>query len=422
MRYIKLIVCILFTITNIHAQDIGRLIPGDQLPELTFSNILENRATSQSLKLLSGKALILDFGSTGCAPCIASLQKFQRLMSSYGDRLRVVSVTSEKQNRVEKFLKSNAIGKELTIPIIYEDTTLHHLFPHLSTPHLVWIDKNGKIVAFTNHDYVTPNHIQAFIDGEKIDWPVKWDFPLDVSKPLRVWNNQIGNMNLLPKDEMSFFISSYIPGVQSKYFTARDTVKGKTRILAVNQPIPELYLRTMGRSLRDKFMASQIVTENFDGGNLVHNYLNGTQLAWMQENTYSCEVNFPDDLSKDWTGRKTRAFLDLYFSYHTNLVDTLRDVWLVSLGPDTITTGRDVGDKGISLMKTIDMLNEVPNATPVLYLQVANVRKIAPFTMGIDKKRLHDFEYLKAQLENYGFLLRKDRKVIETLVIRKLLE
>ncbi|WP_164112359.1 MULTISPECIES: TlpA family protein disulfide reductase [Sphingobacterium] len=422
MRYIKIILFVLSTITNIYAQESERLLPGQQLPDLKFNNFLSTHLDSETFKLLSGKATVLDFGSTGCAPCIASLDKFQSLMSIYGEKLQVISVTAEKEERVRKFLKSNAIGKQLTIPIIYEDSVLHKLFPHLSTPHLVWVNKHGIIVAFTNHDYVTPAHIESFVNDEKLNWPVKWDFPLDVSKPLRVWNNQAGDLNLLPKHEISVFISSYIPGVQSKYFAAGDTVKGNARVLAVNQSIPELYLRTMGRSLRDKFMASQIVTKNFDGGSLVHNYLNGTQLGWMQDNAYSCEINYPVDLSKDWTGRKMRTYLDLYFSYSTNLMDTLRDVWLVSLGPDTLSMRRDAGAKGITLMKMIDMLNAVPNATPVLYLRGTHVRKMAPFTMDLDTKRFHDFEYLKNQLEKYGFQLRKSRRVMETLVIRKLQE
>ncbi|HLT87957.1 MAG TPA: redoxin domain-containing protein [Sphingobacterium sp.] len=406
---------LLFLLSFCYGQE-GSLKVGDFLPELEFHNVLN--IDSGPVNLRNGKALVLDFGSTTCAPCIASLKKFQVLLEDFEDDIQVISVTRDKKERVSKFLEANRLGDHSTIPILYEDSVLKRLFPHLTEPHLVWLGKDGKVKAITNHDYVTKKHVDLFLTDEILDWPVKWDFPLDVKKPLRVWNNEILSSGLVPKVEQSIYISSHIPGVRSKYMLTSDSIRKSIRVLVINDPIPELYLRTLGYSLYSGFMGSQIVTENFEGRDLVYNHLHGPKLEWMQENTFSYEMYFPDNLSTEERNRRIRILLDQYFPYAVELVDTVRDVWVISPTANAVEVADSTEEPGIMMKEMITWINGVPNAAPTFYVAGPEEPK-RHFKMNIDTSRLDDFDYLEQELNRYGYRLSKEKRTIETLVIRK---
>lgn len=414
MKKNRILFGLLFLLSFCYGQE-GSLKVGDFLPELEFHNVLN--IDSGQLNLRNGKALVLDFGSTTCAPCIASLKKFQVLLEDFENDLQVISVTRDKKGRVSKFLEAKRLGDHSTIPILYEDSVLKSLFPHLTEPHLVWISKDGKVKAITNHDYVNKEHVHTFITEEVLGWPVKWDFPLDLGKPLRVWNDEILFSGMIPKVEQSIFICSHIPGVRSKYMLFTDSIKRKIRALVINQPVPELYLRTTDRSLGNGFMGSQIVAENFVGTDLVYNRLHGPKLEWMQENTFSYEMYFPVDLSAEERNKRIRVLLDQYFSYTVELMDTVREVWVISPTAHAVEEAL-TGEAGITMKKMIAWINGVPNATPTFYMTGPEEPK-RHFQMNIDTSRLDDFKYLERELKKYGYRLSKEKRTIETLVIRK---
>ena len=215
------------------------LRPGDFLPPLQFKNVLNSSVVP--LNILNKKAVVLEFGSTGCPPCIESIEKFQRFLEDYNQDLQVVSVTRESKQKVEHFLNTHPKGKNIFLPMIYEDTLLNSMFPYISFPHLVWISNSGKVKAITNHDYVTKEFIEEFLHEEELNWPVKWEFPLDKDTPLRVWNNEFKQLNIRPKHEQSITISTYIPSLHSISDIQQDTINKLVRHIAINQPLPALF-------------------------------------------------------------------------------------------------------------------------------------------------------------------------------------
>src|SRR5690606_25379878 len=112
------------------------------------------------------KATILDFGTTTCSPCMKSLKSMNSLPRTFYEDLQVFFVSKEPQRTVKRFLSHSPIGKDIRIPIIAADTVLHAAFPHISEPHIVWIDRNGVVKAITDHHYVNKETLQELIEGQ----------------------------------------------------------------------------------------------------------------------------------------------------------------------------------------------------------------------------------------------------------------
>ncbi|MCA9078996.1 MAG: redoxin domain-containing protein [Planctomycetaceae bacterium] len=55
-------------------------------------------------KLQSGQVYVVEFWATWCGPCLASMPHLSKLQTEYGDKVRMIGVTREDAETVEKFL------------------------------------------------------------------------------------------------------------------------------------------------------------------------------------------------------------------------------------------------------------------------------------------------------------------------------
>ena len=54
-----------------------------------------------------GKFLFVDFWATWCAPCIASIPKLNEYHKKFGDRMVVVGLSDETENKIRSMKKPN---------------------------------------------------------------------------------------------------------------------------------------------------------------------------------------------------------------------------------------------------------------------------------------------------------------------------
>lgn len=137
------------------------------------SNLPKNRKTL-ALNNYKDDLIILDFMNSSCSGCIAAIPKLDSLKNKF-DKLKVFMVSSEKIERSLYFFQHNEIARKTKIPMIYGDTILKKLFPHMFISHLVWI-KNAKVLAITRTKEVNQENINKVVVGEKINFPIKNDF------------------------------------------------------------------------------------------------------------------------------------------------------------------------------------------------------------------------------------------------------
>lgn len=145
---------------------------GDTLPESFWAvkhQVLDSRSfkiAHKNLNAYKDKLIVLEFWSSGCGACFASLKKLKEIkLANPNLDFHVVPVTY--QTPVEKgtdFLKLRIKQQEFLFNSVVSDSIIHALFPHRGIPHMVWIYK-GKVIAKPKWDYATAANFEAVLAG-----------------------------------------------------------------------------------------------------------------------------------------------------------------------------------------------------------------------------------------------------------------
>lgn len=164
---------IFFSFASFAQANVKELKIGDKLPKLSISSIVNQEGKQLSLNEFSKeKLLIINFWATWCVPCIGEIRFLDSLLKEHPDEFRVVMVTYQDMETVQKFLslpKNKNIDTK-NIVIATGDTLLRKLFPHTGIPHNVWVDSRGTIKSITGGEELTKDHLLNFnsIDRERL--------------------------------------------------------------------------------------------------------------------------------------------------------------------------------------------------------------------------------------------------------------
>jgi thiol-disulfide isomerase/thioredoxin len=124
---------------------VGQLAPDFLLPYASPSQL----GQSQRLSDLQGKAVVLDFWASWCAPCRAQTPVLERVAKAFGaEKLRVLGVgTSDERANIERFLRSS----EPAYTSVFDDQGVASaLYRVQSLPTLVVLGKDGTVRAVAN--------------------------------------------------------------------------------------------------------------------------------------------------------------------------------------------------------------------------------------------------------------------------------
>lgn len=97
---------------------------------------------------LKGKVVFLNFWATWCGPCIAEMPTIQKLYDKFKDDKDVVILTVEVENKKEK-AKNFMTSKNLTLPIVFPNSTIPKEFFDYALPTTIILDKQGNIAHTT---------------------------------------------------------------------------------------------------------------------------------------------------------------------------------------------------------------------------------------------------------------------------------
>lgn len=237
------------------AQEKGLKI-GDQVPEVFLDKIVhaDGTVTSGNLSDYADRLLILDFMYTTCSSCIGGLPHKDQLQKEFGDRVKIMTVVGGELYSPGIIARENAdfIKKYLTnpnsflsirgvqIPWVVENKTLNTLFPHILVSHLVWIYK-GKVLAFTEGDYVDRHNIKMILAGKDPELPVKNDFvPAVDEKTALITQGRERFTGKISKHYAAIF-PAYQDGVETRSGTVIDSLNRTRRDYIINLPILNIY-------------------------------------------------------------------------------------------------------------------------------------------------------------------------------------
>jgi len=117
--------------------------PGTVAPDFTLQDL---EGQEVKLSALRGKAVLLDFWATWCAPCRAVMPVVELLHREFNDKgLVVFGVDDEDPQVIVKFLQQSGY----TLPTLRDpDRRVYNRYEVGGIPTMILIDKQGKIALF----------------------------------------------------------------------------------------------------------------------------------------------------------------------------------------------------------------------------------------------------------------------------------
>lgn len=125
-----------------------------------------------SLGHLKGKPFILDFFSAGCTSCFSALPKVNELNRIYGDQVQFVMIGKDNRRQGPLIRRAYERFREkygLNLPVAYDSAIISD-FQIPGFPHVIWVDRDGRIQAISTTNDLNAKNLEAFIAGKTINF------------------------------------------------------------------------------------------------------------------------------------------------------------------------------------------------------------------------------------------------------------
>ncbi|WP_367208863.1 TlpA family protein disulfide reductase [Sphingobacterium sp. R2] len=151
------------------ALQIGSTLPQAAIEQISTQN---NKCHKQ--------LYILDFWTTWCGGCLASFPHLGSLQRKFKADIQIILLNAEETQesakaRLQKIAKNNPALKVPELPQVYNARLFDSLFPHLSVPHHIWLDRDFKVIAITSSENTNEKNINSYLKTHRIDLPTKFE-------------------------------------------------------------------------------------------------------------------------------------------------------------------------------------------------------------------------------------------------------
>ncbi|WP_293928323.1 TlpA family protein disulfide reductase [Sphingobacterium sp. UBA6320] len=369
---------------------------GEKVPSDALGKTLDGKSIG-TVKQLPEELVILDFMDTSCSSCIATLPRLNKLEEENKGRLKIISISGEKESRAAAFRAHNEVFKANKLDYVVEDKLWSTYFPHQTVSHMVWVYK-GKVIAITYSEFVDQAMVNKVFENGAIELPVKDDYLVfDYGIPLI--KSQKGKYS---------FLTGYIEGAYPKFSQEVDSVHREVREYIVNAGIIPAFLSCYGRVSEIPYMKdSRIMIERSDKERfLFKEERSRYQEIWRRNYGISYEANF--DLELDEKERALAMIRDLELKLGVRTAIELKTVkcWVIK------DEGKDIGkpdDNGQTIDDFAFMLDLNADRPPIIN-ESKNLNKYA-------FKGFSDFTEMQRSLKEFGFILVEEEKEIPCFVI-----
>ncbi len=226
------------------AQKIKQVRIGDTIPSIQLNHIFNNPGNSVLLNDYNGKLIIIDFWNRWCKTCIEDFPKMESLQEEFGDKIKILLVTTDNDSQIRKLFEK---VRKPALPIISQDTVFNSMFPHVSVPHHVWIDKDGVVKFITDGYNATSKNISNALNGVNFTLNFKND-DVEIDEKGEIWKEGQGKLQK--------YITNYSLGTnkideygKSSYSFQRDTISNTIGFKFINIPLLTIYKIAFGYSM-----------------------------------------------------------------------------------------------------------------------------------------------------------------------------
>jgi uncharacterized protein (TIGR03435 family) len=148
----------------------GGVKVGDAAPPIHLQALIPDRPVDTSLNALKGKAVVLEFWATWCAPCLDAIPHLNELVDRFaGKGIQFISVTDEDPAVVEESLKTTPIHGWVGID---HTKAMFKAYGFEGVPDTVLIGADGKFAGTVNPALLKASHIEDLLAGRPVKLPV----------------------------------------------------------------------------------------------------------------------------------------------------------------------------------------------------------------------------------------------------------
>lgn len=142
--------------------------PGATAPALGLEKLLQAAPGAvASWDALSGKVVVLEFWATWCGPCIGQIPHVNQLIEKFKDRpVQFISITDEDESIVGPFLKHRPMSAWIGLDTNQSMLDAYQVF---SIPHMVLVDKAGKIAAVVHPAQLSEQLLEDLLGGRSVN-------------------------------------------------------------------------------------------------------------------------------------------------------------------------------------------------------------------------------------------------------------
>lgn len=376
-----------------HALKVGDAFDRESLRDLTILH------PKNAYPIEEKKLLVIDFFTTNCGSCIASIPKLNSLQEKYKDKIQILLVTSENKERVKNFMEQNHNAKQSRIPIVVEDTVLKTLFPYQFVPQVIWI-LDDRVEAITEGKMLDENAIDEILKkGYADNWPLKNDF----------FDPNLAVFERSARYTIFSGIGGYMDEARTAYMTDTLYEHGVKRFRMINVSIVPAFLNAMGKIREMPLMKRERIVIEAEHPERYEMPKGMSPSLWKQQYAFCYEATWPLDMDDKTCYARIIDDLNNKLGVRVRLEQRPVKCWLVSKAAHGLPNTRK--SEGQPLKIALALL-EISHAgfPPVLYEGV-------PEDYSVNLGTVHDFESLKLALEENGLTLVEKTVPIECVVL-----
>lgn len=401
---------------------------GDKVPELHF-NLVNSSLPSVKLSDYKGKLVILDFWATWCSACIGKFPKMQQLQADYKDKLQVLLVntkigTGDTREKILAFFKKReANGQSFNLATAVEEEATGDLFPHMDLPHYVWISPEGKVVAITDSKEVNPANINALLNNEVVNIPVKKDFMRNELLAI----NDVAKANQM--EYYSFFKKGRLEGIMpiNDNRVIKDVhsdlwyTRGRAMI---NLPLIEMYETIVLQIHKFYVKKNRTIIDVKNPSEILYDSTKLSREEWEKENLFSYDLILPvADEKKVFD--QVLSDLNRFSGYNGRIEKRIVKCWIINDLVKKPTTKPVNKSKQERILKgnEVSYLN-TPSST--VFSEIWKIVELPVFIYAKDLDRNIDLKFdiinpdivaMKKALNRYGYDIIEQKKELDMFVL-----